>query len=49
MIVGLVEGGRYVLEGNAEGGYIVDRLNIEGFFDLGVRCSKEMEDNENGN
>lgn len=48
MVVSLVERGGDILEWDAVGGYVVDGLDIEGFFDLGVGCGKEVEEDEEG-
>ena len=48
MVVVLVQGGGDVLEDEAVRGYVMDGLDVEGFFDFGVGCCEEVEDNQDG-
>jgi len=48
VVVVLVQGGGDVLEDEAVRGYVMDGLDVEGFFDFGVGCCEEVEDNQDG-
>lgn len=44
MIVARVEGLRYILRGETVGEDVVRGLDVEGFFDFGVGCEEEVDD-----
>lgn len=46
MVVGSLERGRYVLDWEAVGCYVMSGLDVEGFFDFRVGCYEEVEENE---
>jgi hypothetical protein len=46
VVVGSLERGRNVLNWEPVGYYVMGGLDVEGFFDFGVGCYEEVEENE---
>ena len=46
MVVGSLERGGNVLNWEPVGCYVMSGLDVEGFFDFGVGCYEEVEENE---
>ena len=46
MVVGSLERGGNVLNWEPVGYYVMGSLDVEGFFDFGVGCCEEVEENE---